>query len=85
MSTSGQTIAISKPWVAIQDWPPQPGFPNSSRVAETVADNGFHSVITPSTAGMVAGAANVLERKPTGQTRICTATTASGLSVTSPR
>ena len=70
---------------AIQVSPPHPGLPNSSRVAATVADSGFHSEIAPSHPGIVSGATKVLERKRTGHTRICTAATASGLLTTRPR
>ena len=64
---------------------PQVGLPNSSRVAATVEDSGFHSAIVPSQPGIVPGATNVLDRKLTGQTRICTITTLSGPLMTSPR
>ncbi len=67
---SGHKTAISSECWAIQVPPPHPGLPNSSRVAATVADNGFHSEIAPSQPGIVSGATRVFERKRTGHTRI---------------
>ena len=82
---SGQTTASSMACWSAQETPPRPGLPNSSRVAVTVADSGFHSATTPSQPGMVAVGAMALLRKPIGQTRTCTAATASGFLTTRPR
>src|SRR4051794_40284026 len=76
--SAGHRTARSREWCAAQEPPPQPGFPNSSREADTVADSGFHSATVPSQPGMVDGAANTLDRNPTGHTRICTAASSSG-------
>src|SRR5262245_42224286 len=46
--TSGHTTAISVACCSTQLPLSHVGFPNSSRDAETVADNGFHSAIVPS-------------------------------------
>ena len=62
-----------------------PGLPNSSRVAVIVDDTGFHSATTPSHPGMCSGAVKPLDTNPSGQTRICTTTAASGVRSTSPR
>jgi hypothetical protein len=47
----GHKVAMSGALRAIQVSPLHPGLPNSSRVAATVADNGFHSEIAPSQPG----------------------------------
>lgn len=63
----------------------EPGIADSSRAAVAVEETGFHSAIVASQLGMVDGATKTLERKPTGQTRIWTATTVWGSLAASPR
>ena len=58
---------------------PPPGCRTGPAPRVAVADIGFHSATAPSQPGMDSGEAKALERKPTGQTRICTACTSSGL------
>src|SRR5689334_8017726 len=67
MSNTGHATAMSVACSAIQEPPPQLGFPNRSRAAATVDESGFHSAIVPSHRGMVPGATKVLDRKVTGQ------------------
>src|SRR6476469_528121 len=78
MSSTGQATAMGVACSVSQEPPPQLGLPKRCRVAATVEDSGFHSAIVPSQPGMVPGATKVLDRKVTGQTRICTARTLSG-------
>jgi len=59
MITSGQTTAMAIAFSATKDVPPLPGFPNSSRVAVTLADSGFHSAIVPSQTGIESVGAKV--------------------------
>ena len=40
--SSGQTTARARACWSAQETPPQPGLPNSSRQAATVADNGLY-------------------------------------------
>ena len=84
-STSGHTTASSPACPAAQLSPDHRGLANSSRTALAVADIGFHSATAPSQPGIDAAETKALERKPTGQTRICTACTSSGLPASRPR
>lgn len=61
------------------------GFRRSCRIAEVAAERGCHWVITPNQDGIVDGSTKALERKLTGQTRICTEVTNSGPLARSPK
>jgi len=60
---TGHATASSRAFCAGQEVPTSSGtlLPNSSRVAATVADSGFHSATVPSHGGISDGETNVLE------------------------
>lgn len=84
-SSIGHTSAISTACSEIQEPACHPGFMKSCRMAEEVAESGFHWAITPNQDGMVDGFTKTFERKLIGQTRICTVATDSGPRARSPK
>src|SRR5216683_4770883 len=85
MRSIGHTSAISTACSEIQEPACHPGFLKRYRIAEVVAESGFHWAIAPNQDGIVDGFTKTFERKLIGQTRICTDVTDSGPFAISPK
>src|SRR5579859_2982870 len=84
-SSTGLATANRMACPALQEPACHPGFRKSCRIDEVVAESGFHWAIAPNQDGIVDGSTKALERKLTGQTRICTEVTDSGPLARSPK
>jgi hypothetical protein len=60
--------AMTSAFSANQVVPPNPGLPNSSRIAATVDDIGLASASRPSQPGISSGATNVFDTMASGST-----------------
>jgi len=85
MIRTGQPTASSMVFSVAQEFPPTPGFSNSSRVAVTVAERGFQLAIAPSQPGISSGEAKVLASIVSGNSSAQEEAAASGLLASSPK